>query len=409
VPGFESDSLAAAFDQGRLFTVAYPELEGLQPSSFPAGRKFVTCPRALFALPPADSIGLPMPVAIRCEPGEGRVYTPRDGWAWQMAKTVVQVADSNHHELIAHLSHTHLLVEAFVIATHRQLAPGHPLFQLLTPHFEGTAFINWAAQEFLVAKGNFVDQLLAGTIESSRGVAAGALKSLSFNASILPARLAERGVDGAELRFPYRDDALQLWHALHDWVAAYVGLYYESDGSVAEDRELQAWAREIVSAKGGGLTDFGQSRGGAIQTRDYLVDALTQLIFTASVQHAAVNFPQRNIMSFAPAAPLSAYAPAPRSRRHSEKDWLGQFAPLQMANQQLMILDLLGSVYHGRLGEYGQVHFADSRVLQPLQVLRVRLKEIEGEIRARNARDTEDGLLPYETLLPTAIPQSINI
>ena len=34
-----------------------------------------------------------------------------------------------------------------MVAMHRQLAKEHPIHVLLEPHMEGTAFINWGAQE----------------------------------------------------------------------------------------------------------------------------------------------------------------------------------------------------------------------------------------------------------------------
>jgi arachidonate 15-lipoxygenase len=57
---------------------------------------------------------------------------------------------------------------------------------------------------------------------------------------------------------------------------------------------------------------------GRVQTRDYLVDAVTLIIFTASAQHAAVNYPQSFIMSYAPAMPLAGYALAPSSARGAD-------------------------------------------------------------------------------------------
>jgi arachidonate 15-lipoxygenase len=44
---------------------------------------------------------------------------------------------------------------------------------------------------------------------------------------------------------------------------------------------------------------------GRVQTQNYLAAAVTLIIFTASAQHAAVNYPQSFIMSYAP-APSSA-------------------------------------------------------------------------------------------------------
>ncbi|CAN0462749.1 unnamed protein product, partial [Laminaria digitata] len=51
------------------------------------------------------------------------------------------------HEVISHLGNTHLVLEGPLVAMHRQLAKEHPIHVLLEPHMEGTAFINWGAQE----------------------------------------------------------------------------------------------------------------------------------------------------------------------------------------------------------------------------------------------------------------------
>jgi len=48
------------------------------------------------------------------------IFTLVDGWAWQLVKTVVQVADFNHHELISHLAQTHLILDPVTVCTHRQ-------------------------------------------------------------------------------------------------------------------------------------------------------------------------------------------------------------------------------------------------------------------------------------------------
>src|SRR5690606_17939368 len=116
-------------------------------------------------------------------------------WSWQMAMTVVQVADGNYHELFAHLARTHLVVEAFALATHRQLAPEHPLNALLLPHFEGTLFINSLAAGSLIAKGGPIDQIFGGTIESTQMAAVQDRLAFDFSAHPLPVDLQTRKVD----------------------------------------------------------------------------------------------------------------------------------------------------------------------------------------------------------------------
>jgi arachidonate 15-lipoxygenase len=133
---------------------------------------------------------------------------------------------------------------------------------------------------------------------------------------------------------------------------------------------------------------------GRVQTQDYLADAVTLIIFTASAQHAAVNYPQSFIMSYAPA--LSS------ARGATLADYLSLLPSLDQAQKQLNLTYILGSVYYTRLGDYPT--FADGRVQAPLQAFQKALQQIEEMINQRNQERP-----PYEFLLPSKIPQSINI
>ncbi|HEY9641694.1 MAG TPA: lipoxygenase family protein, partial [Coleofasciculaceae cyanobacterium] len=334
--------------------------------------------------------------------------TPSTGAdAWMMAKTIVQIADVNFHEAVSHFARTHLLVEPFVTATHRRLPESHPLFKLLVPHFQGTLAINYAAHEFLVAPKGGVNGLLSATIDNSRVLMVKGLRIRGFNADMFPRRLQERGVDDVSALpvYPYRDDGLLIWAAIHDWVQAYLRLYYQSDADVQGDRLLQAWAHELVAFDGGRLPGFGDRETGQIETLNYLIDAVTMVIFTGSAQHAAVNFPQYGIMSFAPAMPTAGYSPAKAVRSDStSQDWLDLLPPLDQAQSQLNLLYLLGSVYFTQLGKYEAGHFTDPQVAAPLTAFQQRLKEIEATIDRRNTDRP-----PYPYLKPSQIPQSINI
>jgi len=135
------------------------------------------------------------------------------------------------------------VIETVAVATHRHLAEAHPLWALLVPHFEGTMFINYEAATSLITAGGPIDRIFGGTIASSQQMAAGARFSFDFNERMLPNDLKARGVDDAGKLpdYPYRDDALLVWQAIHEWVKGYVGLYYADDTAVAADTELLAW------------------------------------------------------------------------------------------------------------------------------------------------------------------------
>jgi arachidonate 15-lipoxygenase len=410
----DSDSLPVAIAEGRVYWLDYAILDGALNGTFgtqPQTQKYLYAPLAMFAVPSSDiSNRLLRPVAIQCgqKPTDYPVITPSTGAdAWLMAKTVVQVADANFHEAVSHLARTHLLVGPFAIATHRQLPSNHPLFALLVPHFQGTLAINNAAQAFLVAPQGGVNDLLSSTIENSRVLAVKGLQARGFNADMLPRRLKDRGVDDKTSLpvYPYRDDGLLVWGAIRDWVAAYLGLYYGSDDAVKGDRALQNWAKELVAFDGGRLQDFGDGKNSEIETLKYLTDAVTMVIFTASAQHAAVNFPQNGIMSYAPAMPTAGYKPAQSIGTGStQKDWFDLLPPLEQAQSQLNLLYLLGSVYFTKLGYYEDGHFTDPKVAEPLKAFQNRLTEIDTIIDRSNLERPD-----YTYLKPSNIPQSINI
>ncbi|WP_417622039.1 lipoxygenase family protein [Parasphingorhabdus sp.] len=408
------DTLSDALADGRVFLCDYKDLEVLVPGVWKDVAKFVYRPMALFAVPPGGSSL--MPVAIQCgqDSSQNPIMTPSvaasEKWGWEMAKFVVQVADCSYHELFVHLAGTHLVSEAIAIATRRNLANIHPLWSLLVPHFEGTLFINNMAVETLINKGGPIDAFFGSTITSSQLAAVTARLSFDFAKKMTPVDFANRKVaDPSKLPdYPYRDDALLVWDAIHDWAEQYIHIYYVDDDAVTGDTELAHWATSIASQ--GLMVGFD-----AITTREQLINVCTMIIFTASAQHAAVNFPQRSIMTFVPAVPAAGWAAAPTKQEdHNKAEWLEYMPPMSLAFEQMSSLVLLGSVYYRPLGDY-QVNrfpyeswFQDPAITDsegPLARFQAGLRAVEKRIVARNQRRMH----PYTYLQPSLIPTSTNI
>jgi arachidonate 15-lipoxygenase len=420
-----ADSLELSLQAGRLYVADYKVLEDIVTGTFPEGQKFLCKPIALFAMEAGDCPGRRLiPVAIQCNQvpsAQNPIFIPpalnasdSERWGWQIAKLMVQIADGNYHELISHLGRTHLFMEPITIATHRQLATNHPLSALLVPHCEGTLFINEAAVKGLMNPKGTVDKVLSGTLESSLQLSVKGAKEFpfSFNRSFLPATLEARGVDDPTLLpdYPYRDDALLIWAAIRDWVSDYLNLFYATDADVEQDQELQNWLAELVDRQGGQMVDIGQIDDGnnnpRIRTVAYLIEMVTQIIFTSSAQHAAVNFPQSSKMTYMPNMPLAGYQDTPQSGDDlSKADFLKVLPSLPQSEAQMNMTYLLGSVYYTKLGHYESGHFTDSRIAQPLQNFMNQLHHIELVINQRN----ESRVSYYDVLKPSKIPQSVNI
>lgn len=425
----QEDSLTQAIQDKRLYIADYKVFDGVKAGDFPPEyTKYLCAPLALFAVPQADDCSKSLvPVAIQCHQdpsSENPIFTPpplgtpeEDRWSWLMAKTIVQIADANYHELISHLGRTHLLIEPFIIATARELAPNHPLGILLRPHFQGTLFINDAATVGLINKEGIVDATFGGTLNESLRITLEGVRGYpySFNDSMLPKFFEQRGVDDVTKLpdYPYRDDGMLVWDAIHQWVDSYISVYYHTDQDIVEDSELQQWVQSLIANDGGRMTGFGESNssgGFDIHSRAYLIDAVTLIIFTSSVQHAAVNFAQATYMTYSPNMPWAGYQPAPKQATGATKaNYFDLLLPLPQAEAQMNIAYTLGSVYYTQLGQYRSEdespYFSDTSIHQPLTTFQNRLKEIETIIQNRNAtRPTF-----YSLLLPSKIPQSINI
>lgn len=417
-----NDSLADAAASGRLYLLDYQDLGDMAPqgpTNKPlTGTGYANAPIALFARPKAGRALVP--VAIQCgqdatrNPTFLRVDDPANAeayWAWQSAKTMVQVADFNYHEMFVHLGRTHLMSEAFAMATQRQLPTAHPLSRLLSPHLEGAMFINEAATLLIMAPLTTGDVILTAPIETlQRECGRDRLAYDFYDRMMLPNDLRTRGVDDTTALpdYPYRDDALLVWKAIAQWVGEYVATYYLNDGDVIADYELKAWTAELATS--GKVHGFRP-----ITTRTQLVDVLTAILFNTSAQHAAVNFPQYSVMTYAPFSAGTSGTPAPVTRTgQTEASW-SQMLPSRLAAQeQILLFHVLGGVYYRMLGEYKDNAFPHLPVLidpaiagpgGPLERFRRALIAVETTIRQRNATRSR----PYEHLLPSRIPSSTNI
>lgn len=425
IDAFGGDTIADMLQENRLYSVSYPEFQGVPTGNDSSGNKkenYLYAPDCILGVPKSPSARQTvLPLAIRCDQNKNDfpMYTANSDHTpaitWLAAKATVQVADSVMHEAVYHLARTHLLVGIFICSTHRALPDVHPIHRLLKCHSYGTAFINNLATIALINPGGIIDTITAPDIFDTRNVSADGVNGESsiFNDWFPDVDLHDRGVINSVLKFPYRDDALKLWDAIVDWVTEYLSAYYKSDSDVTKDYELTAWCAEISDADKGNLHGFGDNGDGKVKTKNYLIRAVAMVIFTATAQHAAVNFTQSAFMQFSPAMPLSGYAPAMNSENpFSSTDDLSRkmFPALDKSYEQLQTAEIIGVLNYGQLGKYGTaLDFAPDSVRNALGKFTDRLGIISADIRQRNITEKDAGLPPYNYLAPENIPKSINI
>lgn len=432
-----SVDLIQAADANRLFVADYPLLEKLTPADLQPGR-YVGSPIAVFYR--ADT-GLE-PVLIQVEPGRLATPTQPDVDRWMQAKLFVQTADVTYHELIVHLCDTHLAMEAFAVATPRQLPKTHPVYRLLRPHFRFLLAINTRGNTILLGEGAAIDNLMAPTRAASLAIINQAYRSRSFQDYALPTVITQRGVDAKTLpEFPYRDDALLLWETIGRYVTQFLQRYYPDDQAVQQDPYLQAWAAELgTPLDSRPTTEFPQApawlppewvqqtkltpdplptyprvpgfppqigagtESGSLTSVQQLIDIATQIIFTCGPQHAAVNFSQFDYVGYVPNAPLALYG---RPDTTASAQQLLPAADQDLAQMELSFA--LSGIRWGTLGSSELMQFLDAGDRQALAQFQADLTAIEVEINARNQQRFAASGVEYPYLLPSRIPNSINI
>lgn len=354
------------------------------------------------------------PVAIQIDLDDGgdvKIFTPQDPrMLWTIAKLCFCVADANVHEMIVHLGRHHFALEAFGAVTPRQLAPAHPLNILLRPHLRFLVWNNQQGVERLVNQDGPVDLLMAPPLQASREIAITAARKWSV-AETFPQNLAARGMDDAQAlpHYPFRDDGLLIWHAIHDYVREYLGLYYKCDDDIKDDTELQAWAAELASMEEGGgqVKDMPTS----FKSLEDLIDIVTNIIFSNSAGHSAVNFPQYPLMGFIPNAAAAGFADYQTflaeedTTEEKQLDFIMKFLPPKFVAIGQIALTYSLSVYHyDRLGDYGG-ELADKNAKQVIYRFMQNLNGIERKINHRN----QSRLVSYSYLLPSLILNSASI
>ena len=211
-------------------------------------------------------------------------------------------------------------MEAYSVATMRNLPDAHPLYKMLQPHFRYTIGINTAARLKLINDGGLIDQLfsIGGDGKGKDMLFQRASKIYDVQGANVKENVKKRGVDDKDLlpNYYYRDDGIQIWDAIESYVREIIGIFYKSDDDVKEDTEVQSWANDVHFHAFPGYDGAPDGHGfpEKMESREDLILYCTLIMFTGSAQHAAVNFGQFDIYGFVPNAPLALQKPPPTEK-----------------------------------------------------------------------------------------------
>lgn len=364
-----------------------------------------------------------MPVAIKINANQpnGQVFKPstlgtnEDLREWVNARMWFNMVDAQYHESITHLGFTHILMDGVSVCMHRNLSDRHPIYKLLLPHFQYMHVINNDAQSTLIDAGGFVDEdMYFGHVHMLQLISSHNKNwTYSANASI-HASLNLREANEIPGYF-FKDDALRLHGAIHQFVSEYATHYYSNnDLNVQKDEEMQAFRQELVRPRsmnqGGGC---GMNGIPEFDNLKNLVDVLTNFIYICSVEHSATNFPQYDQYVFPPnfAATL-----------HGQPNEAAFGLDAAMPNGKQMfsaitVMKLLTLVLTNSLGNYQSSYRnqMDNEGRIFVRNFQQNLVVIKQEIDQRNAaiiacnKENDIQEYPYEWLLPENVVNSISI
>ncbi|XP_071833002.1 polyunsaturated fatty acid 5-lipoxygenase-like [Apostichopus japonicus] len=406
-PFMEGLSISEAIGSKRLFIIDYSFLKDLECT----GGRIIPSPIALFFVTSSKAL-LPIAIQLFAEPSETNpVFLPNDHHVtWQLVKMWFNNADASVHQACTHLGFTHLVMEAIGVITHRSLSPSHPIFRLLAPHFLYLMAINSRALEVLVSEGGWVDTCMSIGRTGMFNILKRVLPNWRLDVQgTLPNDLKNRGVEDPEVlpNYHYRDDALLLYDVICKYATTVVKGTYDTPEKLANDYELQEWARCLSDSPekdGAGLN--GVPGNGKFSTVDELIGTVTPIIFLGSVGHAAANFSQYDDYGFPGNYPAIMFGDPPTDKSpRTEKDIIDTLATKKMSLDTLLITRLLSEKATNPLGDF-EVQYQYDRVgTKAISELIKDLEKVGEIIDKRN----EKRAYPYAYLHPNAIPNAISI
>jgi arachidonate 15-lipoxygenase len=303
----------------------------------------------------------------------------------------------------AHLWAAHFAMEAFAVTMHRNLDVSHPLHALLKHHFAELIWNNHLGLIQLVDPGDRVDRLLGTPLAGSMEIMKRARQRWAFDSDGFEADLRNRRMDDYPGTYPYRDDGRRVRDAIATYVAEYVDLYYSGDSRVQGDGELMHWLAELRKWQVAGTP--------IVATVGDLKSFVTQIIFTSSAYHAAVNYAQYDFMGFIPNMPGASHADPhtepPSPPNTPPEDQLLPFYPrTNDAKDQLDLVLQLTGYQADRLGDYAS-QFADPAARTVADRFRAALADLENAMIQDNANRRP--ALNYYYLCPDLVPNSTSV
>ena len=388
-------SVAQILKKQKLFLADYSELDSIQLNN----NSVFYSPQVLLSLDKFGDLDIISILLRTNKQTKSHVLTkasPKNRLLF--AKMHVANADAQIHEFPSHMK-IHFVMEAIAVGVHNFLS-GHLLGRLLEPHVKGTIFMNIIVRSLL---GNQNNSFFEKAFSVGRN---GALKLISenfrnvfnFEEAAFPRMMAERGFPQDEsdgvTDYYYRRDGFKLWDILLKYADGVVDKIYKDDLEVEKDEALKQFTQSMSDENQGNIPGFPQH----IKTKEVLTETLTNIIFTGSVQHQALNAPHY-LYSYAPHRPTFLAKWMPDEGKELSWAWIKTALPTLKQVEELYIIAMI-------LSTQSPCTLIDLDVFQDefpdiQNELTKGLKKLSDEIESRNS--------DYDYLHPAKVACSVDI
>ncbi|KAF8153346.1 lipoxygenase [Crassisporium funariophilum] len=341
----------------------------------------------------------------RLSPEDSSVDQDSD-WPWRYAKMCAQVSDWTNHEITVHLTRTHLIEEAIIVAAQRNFPDSYILFQLLSPHWRTTLSLN-ALIKLLVEQ--MMAPLSPFTLSQVLAICNNSYNSFDWVGSYVPADLEKRGFPVDQLDSPAFHN-----YALRSRYIGHVDRPKENgDSDVASDAYVVGFCAEMQSQAGAQLSQFP-----TVTTLDALIDMVAMCMHISAPQHTAVNYLQQYYMTFVPNRPSALYAPLPQTLQElqaiGELDVL-KALPLQVPQDWLMMGQVPYLLSEEVSADQNIIQYAtnaaasdNSLIASAAKILAVDISSLTGTFAA-NSDAMDDQITKYMVLDPQDLAAAIVI
>jgi hypothetical protein len=297
---------------------------------------------------------------------DGAWIGPGDA-GWDTGKRLFHLAEIHVHELVSHLLWTHLHAEAVAVLVTEHLDRGHPVRELLAPHFAFSLQANQNSGGVLLgARGIFERVFSSGWAGAAELLARGD-RAWRFERMVPRRDLAERGADALDA-YPWREDAVALWDAVEAHVRRRL--------PPAPDAEARAWL-EALHAR------YGDRGWPAPDDPDAYVESVSACLFL-TVRHTLVNAQQFPMLGYPPVWPATMPAGADTA--------LDQLPTVGETLETVRATFAFSIQYNALASASGDARFASD------------LAALGGRVSARDS----ERVLPYRVGHPDRVSGSIN-